>query len=128
MTKSPINSSIKDAAAFLPLTELWFNILLALSDGACHGYAIIQEIERLTAGSVSPATGTMYLALQRLDEDGLITEKQNRANADTDRRGRRYYGLTKMGRRVASLEAERLAQQLTVAMSKQLIDRSRLDS
>ena len=70
----------------------------------------------------------MYLALQRLEESGLISEAENKGVADSDRRKRRYYVLTKMGRRVASLEAERLARQLSVAMSKQVIDRSRLDS
>lgn len=128
MTKPPKRPPDRDPAEFLPLTELWFNILLSLSDGPRHGYAIIQDIERHTDGAVSPATGTMYLALQRLEQDHLIIETEQNAAADKDRRKRRYYKIAALGRRVASLEAERLARQLSVAMNKRVIDRTRLDS
>jgi len=114
---------------FLPLTPLWFNILLAIAGEPRHGYAIIKEIEHRTRGGMSPATGTVYLALQRLLEDGLIAET---APADTGAkhsgRKRRIYELTSLGKRVTSLEAQRVALQLGVAFEKRLADPSVLDT
>ena len=112
---------------FLPLTPLWFNILLAIGDAPRHGYAIIKEIERRTEGGMSPATGTVYLALQRLLEDGLIVETAER-EPPAGRRKRRVYDLTPLGKRVTALEAERIAMQLGVAFEQRLVDPSVLDT
>ena len=105
----------------LPLTPLWFNILLALADESRHGYAILKEIERRTEGQMRPATGTVYLALQRLEEDRLIAEATGK-KTPTDKRRRRWYRLTPFGRLVMKAEAERLALQVRVALSKHVID------
>lgn len=99
----------------LPLTPLWYNILLAITDEPRHGYAIIKEIESRTRGDLVPATGTVYLALQRLLEEGLIGEVP--AEPDKDRRRRRY-GLTPLGRDVVAAEARRLAEQVRMAVDK----------
>ena len=56
----------RDVEAHLPLTPLSFQILLALVDEERHGYGIMKEIERRTKGRMSPATGPLYLAAQRL--------------------------------------------------------------
>lgn len=110
----------------LPLTPLWFNILMALTDETRHGYAIIKEIEHRTDGHMRPATGTVYLALQRLEEDGLIAETGGQKSGATDNRRRRWYRLTPFGRGVMRAEAARLAGQVAIALDKRVIDRSAL--
>ena len=104
------------------LTPLSSAILFALADGASHGYAIIKEIEALTDGEMRPNTGSMYLALHRLLQDGLIIES---AVKGEDAR-RRYYKLSEAGREAARTEARRLAQLLRVAAAKRLIPRAAL--
>ena len=104
------------------LTPLSAAILFALADGASHGYAIIKEIEALTDGEMRPHTGSMYLALHRLLDDGLIVESQ--MNGEDGRR--RYYKLSNAGREAARIEARRLAQLVKVASAKKLIPRSAL--
>ena len=99
------------------LTPLSAAILFALASGASHGYAIIKEIEDLTNGEMSPRTGSMYLALHRLLQDGLIEE----ADVRGDDERRRYYRLTTEGRTAARAEAERLSQLVKMASAKKLI-------
>ena len=69
-----------------------------------------------------PNTGSMYLALHRLLESGLIAPAKG---PDDDAR-RRYYRLTESGRSAAKAEARRLAQLLRVASVKKLIPRTAL--
>jgi DNA-binding PadR family transcriptional regulator len=104
------------------LTPLSAAILFALAGGASHGYAIIREIETMTGGEMRPNTGSMYLALHRLLEDGLIEE----SNGPGEDARRRYYRLTEAGRSAAKAEARRLAQLLRAASVKKLIPRSAL--
>ena len=89
-------------ASFLPLSPHQFHILLALTDVERHGYALIQDIHRRTGGELRLGTGTLYTAIARLVELGLI--------ADTGRNDerRRYYRLTALGRAVLKAETARL--------------------
>src|SRR5262245_66589747 len=89
-------------ASFLPLSAHQFHILLALTDGERHGYALIQDIHSRTRGDLRLGTGTLYTAIARLVELGLI--------ADTGRNDdrRRYYRLTALGRAVLKAETARL--------------------
>ena len=59
--------------SFLPLTPVAFEILLALAEGERHGYEVMIEIERRSAGRISPNPGTLYRALDRLVQEGLLT-------------------------------------------------------
>jgi DNA-binding PadR family transcriptional regulator len=78
----------------LPVTY----ILLALSDGNLHGYAIKQEVERRTDGAIRLGPGTLYEAIQRLQDGGLIVEAEAEANpAHGQEAQRRYYALTPRG-------------------------------
>lgn len=104
------------------LTPLSAAILFALADGASHGYAIIKEIEELTDGEMRPNTGSMYLALHRLLQDGLIAESAMRG----DDARRRCYKLTDTGRDAARSEARRLAQLVRIAAARRLIPHSAL--
>ena len=114
--------SAKSVADYIPLTPLWFNILLAAADGPTHGYAVIKEIENRTNGALSPGTGTVYVALQRLTQEGLLLEaKQGRQDYD-DRRTRRHYELTPLGREVCAAEAHRLAREVEAALAKKILE------
>jgi DNA-binding PadR family transcriptional regulator len=103
----------------LPLTAIAFDILLAVGDGVAHGYAILQDIEARTGGRITPHAGTLYRAIGRLVDEGLLEEVEG-DDADGDER-RRYYVLTTLGRRVAEAEARRLAEQLAVAKARRIV-------
>ncbi len=93
--------------AAAPLTPLSFHILLALVGGSSHGYGVLKSIETRTDGADVPSTGALYLALQRLERDGLI-EPEPQPPADADAR-RRYWRLSAQGRVAARHEADRMA-------------------
>jgi DNA-binding PadR family transcriptional regulator len=97
------------APEFLPLRPVEFYILLALSEGETHGYGIVRATEERSGSDVRLDTGTLYRALFRLREAGLVEETDRRAADDLGGRRRRYYRLTPRGRTVAVAEARRLA-------------------
>jgi DNA-binding PadR family transcriptional regulator len=99
---------MQDVKPFLPLTPQQFHILLALTDGHLHGYAIIRDIAERTDGALRLGTGTLYTALARLEELALVDESDRRAPANEDDQRRRYYRVTPLGRAVLQAEAERL--------------------
>ncbi len=106
---------------FIPLTPPVFHILLAISDGARHGYAIIKEVEIRSGGDVMLSTGTLYAAIKRLLGDGLIEETDSgKAVVNVDER-RRYYRLTALGRKVARAEVNRMIELVNVAEEKRLV-------
>lgn len=73
--------------------------MVVLADGARHGYAIKQEVERRTDGAINLGPGTLYEAIQRLEEGGLIEETTPRGEepANGQEAQRRYYRLTDRG-------------------------------
>ena len=105
------------------LTPISFQILLALTDQSRHGYGIIKEMAERTGGRLSPSTGSLYLALQRMEQEGLIEEAPDRPGPDDDAR-RRYYRITKAGRAAAASESGRLAELVGVAIEKNLLGAS----
>ena len=68
------NYSKNQVQNLLPLAPAAFHILLALSAGERHGYGIIQDVDAQTDGAVRLSPGTLYRTIQRLLEEGLITE------------------------------------------------------
>jgi DNA-binding PadR family transcriptional regulator len=101
-----------------------FHILLALADRERHGYGIMREVEKRSAGKVRLGPGTLYSAIKRMLAAGLIEESADRPHAkDDDSRRRCYYRLTRLGRQTAVEEAERLAALVGVAESKRLLGR-----
>jgi DNA-binding PadR family transcriptional regulator len=97
---------------------LTFEILLALADEARHGYGIIKEIETRSGPSAAPSTGALYLALRRMQGDGLIEEADQAAGEDARRK---YYRLTVKGRDHAEAESHRLASLVASAREKKLL-------
>jgi DNA-binding PadR family transcriptional regulator len=94
---------------FLPLKTNWFHILLSLVEGEHHGYGIMQEVLERTGGKVRLWPATLYGSLKRLIEAGLIEESGERPRESDDAR-RRYYRLTRLGRRVLDAESARLQE------------------
>jgi DNA-binding PadR family transcriptional regulator len=89
------------------LRQVEFHILLSLAAGERHGYGIIQDIEARGETSV-PDVGTMYRALARMVEAGLIEPAARRAVPETGDERRNYYRITSIGLCVARAEARRL--------------------
>lgn len=105
----------------LPLSVPVFQILLSLVDHDFHGYAIIKDIEVRTDGEVSLTASTLYGAVARLLEAGLIEERHP---PEGDPR-RRTYRLARSGRRLLEREAERLSRATRWAADKRLLPSTR---
>lgn len=95
-----------DPGRFLPLSPQVLHVLLALGQGALHGYAIIQHVGDETSGEIRLTASTLYDALARLVDQGLIEEVEP-PDAGADAR-RRYYAMTVVGRDVVTAEVARL--------------------
>jgi DNA-binding PadR family transcriptional regulator len=106
------------AADQLPLTPAVFHILLALADQDRHGYGIILDIADRTGGALRLGTGTLYTAISRLLDQGLIEEPDERPAEEDDDERRRYYRLTAFGRDVANAEAGRLSALVRMARAR----------
>jgi DNA-binding PadR family transcriptional regulator len=82
--------------------------MLALADGAKHGYAIKQDVEQRTDGSIRLGPGTLYEAIQRLEDSGLITEFDGEEPVNGQEAQRRYYRLTDRGWTALQAEVRQL--------------------
>jgi len=111
-------------AALLPLTPAVFHILLALANGERHGYGIMLEVDRITAGQLRLGPGTLYRSIQRMLVDGLIVERKEAVDPDVDDERRRYYRLTKLGLEVGQAEARRLDALVKAARQRGLLKKS----
>ena len=109
--------------ALLPLSAVSFEILLTLSDADAHGYHIMQEVERRTNGAIVLHPGTLYRALARLLDDGVIDEVDAGSAAKGADDRRRCYRLTRFGHAVLVAEAGRLEQQVREARARRLLRR-----
>lgn len=90
------------------LSRTALHVLLAIGPEERHGYAIMQEIERMTDGATRLGPGGIYTTIRRLLDEGLIEECDERPDADVDDQRRRYYRLTGTGRAAVSAEVRRL--------------------
>lgn len=110
-------------SALLPLPPATFHILMALADDDRHGYAIILDVAERTGGRIRLSAGTLYRSIQRMLEQGLIVETDERPAPEDDDERRRYYRLTPFGRDVAAAEADRLGDLLKLARQRGLTTR-----
>jgi DNA-binding PadR family transcriptional regulator len=85
-----------------------FQILVSLADRERHGYSVMHDIAERTNGAVRLSPSSLYAAIKRLLEQGLIEELAERPDPAHDDERRRYYRLTKPGRQAAMAEARRL--------------------
>lgn len=106
----------------LPLTPPVFHILVALSEGEKHGYAIMQDVASQTNDALQLGPGTLYGCLKRMLAAGLVEESEERPDPELDDSRRRYYRMTALGRRAVRAEAARLAKAVTAAKARRLLD------
>lgn len=102
----------------LPLSLPVFHMLLALTEGERHGYALKRAILQRTGGKTNLGSGALYGSINRMLEAGLIEESEERPDAHLDDERRRYYRITPLGQRVAEAEAVRLRELLRLAESR----------
>src|SRR5690348_2480807 len=108
-----------DAVA-TPLREPTFLILAALARAPLHGYGLITEVAELSGGALELRPGTLYGALDRLSDDGLVALDRQEI---VDGRVRKYYRLTERGDAALQAETERLRRTVEAA-TRRLADRA----
>jgi DNA-binding PadR family transcriptional regulator len=108
----------------LPLTPAVFHILVALSEGERHGYAIMRQVAEDTDGSLQLGPGTLYGCLKRMLSARLIEESDERPDPTLDDERRRYYSITDFGVRTVRAEAKRLATAVTAARARRLLPKA----
>jgi DNA-binding PadR family transcriptional regulator len=107
--------------SLLPLPAAVFHILIALADRDRHGYSIMQDVSARTGNKVQLNAGTMYSSIRRMLEQGLIEELADSPDPSSTDERRRYYRLTRFGRRVAAAEVERLNAMVKQARATGLV-------
>ncbi len=105
----------------LPLPTAVFHILIALADRDRHGYSIMQDVSQRTDGKVALSAGTLYSSIRRMLEQGLIEELRDSPDPESTDERRRYYRLTRFGRRAATAEVERLTALVKQARATGLV-------
>jgi DNA-binding PadR family transcriptional regulator len=102
------------------MREPTFLILTALARAPLHGYGLITEVAELSGGALELRPGTLYGALDRLADDGLVERDREEI---VDGRARRYYRLTERGADALRDETERLRRSVEAA-TRRLADRA----
>lgn len=101
-----------------PLRPVIFALLLSLSEGDRHGYAIMQRVNQRLGHRAIVGPGTLYRNLKELRETGWIAHVDGPSEADARRQ---YYTLTEDGRRAATAEAARMAELVDAARTEGLL-------
>ncbi len=99
--------SVQEIQSNLPLSETTYFIMLSLSPGSRHGYAIMKDVRKLSQERVKLSTGTLYSALKRLLDQGWIMRADEGEN-HTNGRVRKTYRLTHLGQQILEAEVQRL--------------------
>ena len=107
--------------SLLPLPTAVFHILIALADRDRHGYSIMQDVAARTEGKVQLSAGTLYSSIRRMLEQGLIEELAESPDPSSTDERRRYYRLTRFGRRAAAAEVERVSALVKQARATGLV-------
>lgn len=97
------------------MQEPTFLILTALAAGPQHGYGVIADVEQISGGRVRLRAGTLYAALDRLTEEGLIVTDSEEI---VEGRARKYYRLTGEGAARLSAEVERMRNDANAAAAR----------
>lgn len=105
-----------DPRSLLPLPQAQFHVLVALTAGDRHGYAIMGAVEESSGGVVRMGPATLYGTLKKLVERDLVEESDHRPSSNDDER-RRYYRLTGLGKAVCQAESDRLSTLVSIASS-----------
>jgi DNA-binding PadR family transcriptional regulator len=111
-----------DPTLRLPLAPHDFQILLSLLDRDLHGYSLIKDIEERTEGEMTLGTSTVYAAVKRMVEEGLLEEAPRPARESSGGPPRRYYRITDFGREVARAEGLRISRIQRMVAESSLLD------
>lgn len=98
-----------------PMREPTYYVLASLLAGPLHGYGIIKRTTELSEGRVKLSAGTLYAALDRLTESGVLNPVRDEV---VDGRARRYYALTEEGKVAIHAESKRLASAARVVATQ----------
>ena len=113
--------SQSEIGALIPLPPATFHILMAVAQEDRHGYGIIQDVIRRTNGELKLSAGTLYRSIQRMLEQGLIDETDDRPAPELDDERRRYYRISAFGTAVARAETRRMTQLVRMARTQGLL-------
>ena len=109
-----------DPRELLPLPPHDLHVLLALLDAPPHAYGLAAAVDEVN-GEVRLEIGSLYRILSRLTSQGVIEDFEPPPGAEGHEARRRYYRITPFGRRVAAVEAERLAAVVRLARRHKLL-------
>ena len=115
-----MTSRTHDAAALMPLKHSTYRVLLALADDELHGYAIMQALSDMTDGRETILPGTLYAALARMVDAGMIETVREPDDDTSGGPKRRHYRRTSFGRDVARAESERVRALLDIAQAQDI--------
>lgn len=116
----PARSS-RDPYAFVPLKHSTYRVLLALGDEERHGYAIMQALSQMTSGREAILPGTLYAALARMVDEGLVELRESAEDESSGGPKRRYYRRTEFGKAVVRAESERMRALLDIADAQHIL-------
>jgi DNA-binding PadR family transcriptional regulator len=111
---------MKRTTEYPPLTPAVFHILLALATTDRHGYDIMKRVELDSEGSVKMGPGTLYGSIKRMLSDGFIEESGERPDPSLDDTRRKYYRITPFGKKLLSVEIERMSHVMNIAQRLKL--------
>ena len=109
-----------DPESLVPLRPVIFEILLMLNEAPRHGYGIMKEVAKGSGGRTILGPGTLYRTLKEMRNLDLVQPASGSPGRGTDER-RHYYEITPFGKRVAAIEATRMATLVGIARSGNLI-------
>ena len=107
----------------MSLKPHWFHILLSLVGQDRHGLAIVRDVLEQTGGALQLWPATLYGALEQMDAEGLIEELGARGeHPEGESERRRYYRITRQGRKALAAETQRLESLARVARARLSLD------
>jgi len=106
-----------DPDTFLPLSEVSFYILLSLASSSKHGYGIWKDVETLSNQSLKLSTSTLYDALERMLQQGLILRVEEEGEQNSGR-VRKFYRINELGRKVLAIDMSRMQRLLDLSTAR----------
>lgn len=116
-----MRNRISNEEKSITLTPTIFHILVVLSGGERHGYAILREVEEIAGDKAKLGPTTLYRSIRTMLDGKLIEELDERPDPESDDERRRYYRLTDFGTKVLSDEVKRLESLLKAAREKSVL-------
>ena len=120
-----MKNKITNQKKAITLTPTIFHILVVLSGGERHGYAILREVKEIAEGKSSLGPTTLYRSIRTMLDGKLIEESDERPDPASNDERRRYYRITDLGVKVLSDEVERLESLVKIARRKNVLVGSR---